>query len=111
MDERERKHPSYYVKKYHLDENDSAKVSMSEASLEKPMEKPEGPLFVSIDAFKTMMGDIEEIKNRVKSTDGILTHLNEIKNSKDRELEKWKASLEDMQRKLNYVDKVVFKEA
>lgn len=87
---------------------------------EEPVERKEdvmnapslkGPIFVEIDSFKTILGDISNIKNTIKSSDIILSHINEIKESKDRELDKWHSLLEDMQRKLNYVDKIVYKEA
>lgn len=91
------------------------KISESKYS-DEPVEKPEiipstGPIFVDVESFKTMLGDIETIRNNIKTSNDILQHLNEIKNSKDSELERWKSSLEDIQKKLNYVDKIVFKEA
>ena len=92
----------------------------SQGYVEEPFERKEdvmnapslkGPIFVEIDSFKTILGDISNIKNTIKSSDIILNHINEIKESKDRELDKWHSLLEDMQRKLNYVDKIVYKEA
>jgi len=81
-------------------------------------EKPEtkvyqrtGPIFIDIDSFRTMLGDIDTIKGDIKSSEIILEHLKEIKNSKDKELERWRLQLEDIQRKVNYVDKALFNEA
>ncbi|MCB9358400.1 hypothetical protein H6503_00560 [Candidatus Woesearchaeota archaeon] len=69
-----------------------------------------GPIFVDIEAFKTMLSDIDTIKNDMKSSSIVMQHLEEIKNSKDRELERWRTQLEDIQRKINYVDKILFME-
>jgi predicted nucleic acid-binding Zn-ribbon protein len=70
-----------------------------------------GPLFVDIEAFRTMLSDIDTIKNDIKSSESALQHLDELKNSKDREMERWRGQLENIQSKINYVDKVLFKEA
>jgi hypothetical protein len=37
-----------------------------------------------------------------------LERLNEIKNIKDKEFEKWRTLLEDMERKAVYIDKTLF---
>ena len=73
--------------------------------------KTNGPIFVDMDSFKTMIDGIDNIKQDVKSSEQILTHLNQIKDSKDKELERWRLQLEDIQRKISYVDKVIFNEA
>lgn len=70
-----------------------------------------GPLFVDIESFRTMLTDIETVRNDIKTSEIILQHLQEIKNSKDKELERWVTQLEDIQKKINYVDKVLFNEA
>ncbi|MFT4303409.1 MAG: hypothetical protein ACMXYG_02510 [Candidatus Woesearchaeota archaeon] len=70
-----------------------------------------GPIFVDIDAFKAMLGDIDTIKNDMKASSVIIQHLDEIKNSKDRELERWRLHLDDIHKKINYVDKILFNEA
>ena len=70
-----------------------------------------GPIFVDMDSFKAMTDGIDTIKQDIKSSEQILTHLNQIKDSKDKELERWRLQLEDIQRKISYVDKVIFNEA
>lgn len=74
-------------------------------------QRPEGPLFVDVDAFQHMIEYIDIVKKQVKQSDITLQHLDEIKNAKDRELDGWRTQLEDIQRKLNYVDKILFNEA
>jgi hypothetical protein len=100
-----------YVERYHLSDVEDKPVK---ELIDKPqirnIEK-QGPIFVDIESFRRMLGDIDTIKNDIKASEMIIQHLNEIKNSKDKELDRWRSSLEDMQRKLNYVDKVLFNEA
>jgi hypothetical protein len=92
--------------------NSMARLPDDDPVMAKPqLPNTTGPIFVDIESFKELLGDLENIKLRIKSSGEILRHLNDIKNSKDRELERWRESLEDMQRKINYVDHVVFKGA
>ncbi len=81
-----------------------------EGGMENYHQRP-GPIFINIDAFKGMLGDIETIQKDIKSSELILQHLQEIKNAKDMELERWRVQLENIQKKVTYVDKVLFNEA
>jgi len=65
---------------------------------------------VNINAFRNMLGDVETIKNKIKSSELIMEHLKEIKESKDSELERWRSQIEDIQKKINYIDKLLFNE-
>ncbi|MFT4343239.1 MAG: hypothetical protein ACMXYE_00665 [Candidatus Woesearchaeota archaeon] len=75
------------------------------------LQEHKGPLFVDIESFQTMIDDIDTIKKHIKMSEQTLKHLDEIKTSKDKELESWRSQLEDINRKINYVDKVLFNEA
>lgn len=72
--------------------------------------KKRGPIFVDINSFKTMLDGIDTIKSDIKLSEDVLQNLTKIKDSKDKELEKWRLQLEDIQRKISYVDKVIFNE-
>ncbi|MAG08044.1 hypothetical protein CMO89_01090 [Candidatus Woesearchaeota archaeon] len=67
-----------------------------------------GPLFVKQDSYKAILEGVSIIRNKLKESDDLVLNLNNIKNSKDKEFEKWRASLEDIQRKLIYVDKALY---
>ena len=99
-----------YKTKYRLDE---VEVPEEEIEDSPPVRKykTEGPIFVDIDAFRTLLNDLDGIRNDIKSSSDILQHLSEIKNSKDDEFEKWRLALEDLQKKIVYVDKIIYKEA
>lgn len=108
--ERKEEQAHYYVP----EEQEAYEAPGTEAIGEKPETKVyqrTGPIFIDIDSFRTMLGDIDTIKGDIKSSEIILEHLQEIKNSKDKELERWRLQLEDIQRKVNYVDKALFNEA
>lgn len=72
------------------------------------MHIPAEPLFINVTGFRTILGDLTSIKNEIKVCDKILDRLNDIKNQEDKQLEKWCSYLEDLERKLIYVDKILF---
>jgi len=77
---------------------------------EKLWEKPSGKtIYVKVDNFKAMLGTISIVRNDLKKSDGSLTKLENIKASKDKSFDKVKSSLDDMQKKLIFIDKTLFK--
>tara|TARA_Y100000310_G_C20693181_1_gene823730 strand:- start:1977 stop:2585 length:609 start_codon:yes stop_codon:yes gene_type:complete len=66
------------------------------------------PSYMKVDDFKEMLGGIQITKQNLKECDEIFSRLNQLKNDEDKEFEKWRSKLEDLQRKLIYVDKVLF---
>jgi hypothetical protein len=77
------------------------------ASVEKRPE-PKGPLYVPVEDYKAVLDGTEHVRNNLKEATDVLGRLNELKNEEDREFEKWRGELEDIQRKLTYVDKIIF---
>lgn len=104
-----------YIDKYNLNESEDRyedrDIDKDDILQKRNHEIMNGPIFVDIDSFMTILGDVESIKNKVTASDDILQHLKEIKTSKDRELSKWRGSLEDIQRKMNYIDKTIFEKS
>lgn len=67
-----------------------------------------GAIYVSLKQFDTIMQTIEEIKGSLRDCGESLTNANAIKNQEDTKLAKWHSTAENIQRKLLYVDKVLF---
>ncbi|MFH0979093.1 MAG: hypothetical protein V1837_07380 [Candidatus Woesearchaeota archaeon] len=65
------------------------------------------PLFVRVDDYREIIDGAAEIRNNLKEASDIVVRMNELKNEEDKEFEKWRLELEDMQRKLMYVDRIV----
>lgn len=65
-------------------------------------------MFVKADKYKEILEGVDTIKRKVKESEDILESLNEIKNIKDEEFEKWRTLLEDVERKSVYIDKTLF---
>ncbi|MFH1053315.1 MAG: hypothetical protein V1740_02750 [Candidatus Woesearchaeota archaeon] len=81
---------------------------MPEPIMEKRKFEDMGPLFVKTDDYKEIMKNIRDVRTKINESDQILLNLNEIKNQKEKEFDKIHNQLEDIQRKLVYIDKAVF---
>ena len=76
---------------------------------EVPARKPmRGPLYIRTDRFKQVLEDIELIKAKFKEEDDIFFRIADIKGSQDQKFEDFRKSLEDIQRKLLFIDKSLF---
>lgn len=69
---------------------------------------PQGPVFVKSNDFQDVLAKITQIKQNVQQTEDIFNKLNDIKNEKDQIFGQWKESLEDVQRKLLYIEKALY---
>ncbi len=65
-------------------------------------------MFVKADRYRELLKSVNIVKGKIKESENILERLNEIKNIKDKEFEKWRTLLEDMERKAVYIDKTLF---
>jgi hypothetical protein len=66
------------------------------------------PVYVKIDEYKDILDIMELIKGKVEQAKKTLGKINELKNSEDTQLEMWKDNLEDVQRKIDMIDSVLF---
>ncbi len=66
------------------------------------------PLFVLVDNYKCVLEELSETKNVLKNSEDILFRVNELKNEMDKKYELWRTEMEDVQRKLVFVDKTLF---
>lgn len=68
----------------------------------------EGPIFIEINDYKHLLDNVDEIKNGLKKSGDYIFKLEEYNEQKHYECEQWKASLEDIQRKMVYIQKTLF---
>ncbi|MBW2978396.1 hypothetical protein KY331_06125 [Candidatus Woesearchaeota archaeon] len=66
------------------------------------------PVFVRIDDYKDILDVINMIKNKISEAKATLGKINELKNEEDAELELWHTGIEEVERKMEYVDKTLF---
>ncbi|MBI2134939.1 hypothetical protein HYU09_03035 [Candidatus Woesearchaeota archaeon] len=68
-----------------------------------------GPIFMRVDRFRNVLRNVSEIRSSLKVSNEILSKLNDIDVNAEKEFEKWKNIMADMQKKLVFVDKTLFK--
>lgn len=66
------------------------------------------PIFVDLDLFKSMMDEVGMTKKNLKAMDDGISRLEDFRGDKQKEFEKWRKALEDIQRKLIYADRTLF---
>ena len=66
-------------------------------------------IYVRVDRFKATISGINIIRNDLKKSQEALAKLENIKHEKEKSFDKIKSSLDDMQKKLIFIDKTLFK--
>ncbi len=66
-------------------------------------------IYVRVDRFKAALGSINMVRSDLRKSEEALMKLENIKIAKDRSFDKFKLSLDDLQKKLIFVDKTLFK--
>ncbi len=66
------------------------------------------PIFVKIEEYKDVLDVINMVKAKIDEAKRTLGKINELKNEEDAELELWHSTLEEMERKVDFVDKALF---
>ncbi|MBW3014981.1 hypothetical protein KY330_01010 [Candidatus Woesearchaeota archaeon] len=66
------------------------------------------PLFIELDSFKAMVDEIGTVRRDVKNMNENLSNMAEMNIAKDKEFDKWRRTIEDVQRKLIFADKILF---
>lgn len=68
----------------------------------------QGPLYIRSDRFKAVLDDIEQIRAKFKEEEDFFLRINDIKSAQDQKFEGFKKTLEDVQRKLLFIDRTLF---
>jgi len=71
--------------------------------------EPVAPLFVSTNDYQAIMNGISEIRKTLGDSENILAELTSIKNQEEKVFSEWKTYMEDIERKISYVDTVIAK--
>lgn len=68
----------------------------------------EMPVYVRIEEYKDVLDIMNMIRNKIEDAKETLAKINELKNEEDAELELWHTGLEEVERKIIFVDKTLF---
>ncbi len=85
---------------------------MPKPKIEKPLspkkESNFSPIYMEVDKYRDILEEMSSIKDSIKAADNALQKLYELKDNRDKEIGRWHARMEDIQRKLNFLDKSLF---
>jgi len=81
-------------------------------TIEKEVEKiriiPK-PAYVGIEDYKKIINDTNTIRSKLMDAENFVKKLGEIKNDEEKAFERWRTQIEDVEKKLNYVDQIIAK--
>jgi hypothetical protein len=65
--------------------------------------------FVTVSRFQTVLTEADAIRSSIRKAEEVIARINELKKEEEKEFSMWRAQLEDAEKKLGYIDKVIFK--
>jgi hypothetical protein len=72
------------------------------------MNNPQMPVYVKVEQYKEVIDIMNLIKDKINEAKKILNNVYELKNQEDAELDQWSSELEEVERKINYIDTTLF---
>lgn len=65
------------------------------------------PAFVAVEDYKRIINDTNIIRSKLMDAETFVKRLGDLKNEEERSFERWRTQLEDVEKKLNYVDQLI----
>jgi hypothetical protein len=85
--------------------------------MEEPEEEPieeaapvKEPQFLKASESRSLVAEAEEMRRSLNRIGGIIKEIDSLKEAEEKEFHRWRINLEDAEKKLSYVDRVIFKE-
>ena len=66
-------------------------------------------IYIKIDEYKDVLNLLQIIRNKIRYAKAILNEINQLKTEEDSELEEWTANIDEVERRIDFMDKVLFK--
>ncbi|MBN1644919.1 hypothetical protein JW851_02685 [Candidatus Woesearchaeota archaeon] len=67
------------------------------------------PIFVGVDDYKLIINNTNIIRSKLLEAEDFAKKLNHLKHKESQILDKWQSRIEDIDKKMNYIDKLVSK--
>ncbi len=68
----------------------------------------ETPVFIKIDEYKDILDIIHLTKSKIKEAKSLIEKINELKNAEDYELNSWHSSIDEIEKRVMFIDKTLF---
>ncbi len=69
------------------------------------MDDQRAPVFVKVEEYKSILQLLDGIKQRLAQAKSLLATVNDLKQQEDQQLEAWARDIDDVEERLNSVDK------
>ena len=66
------------------------------------------PIYVKIDEYKEILEIINMIKDKIYEAKSTVKKLNDIRAEEDNEIDMWNGNLQEIERKVEFIDKTLF---
>ncbi|MBI2541986.1 hypothetical protein HYV80_04720 [Candidatus Woesearchaeota archaeon] len=66
------------------------------------------PVFVKIDEYKEILDVLEMVKSKIREIRETLGSINSLRNEEDGELSMWNNTINEIERKIEGIDKIMF---
>lgn len=71
-------------------------------------ERSGAPVFVKVEEYKEILDVLDMIKGKIKEIRGTLGGINELRNEEDSELAMWNSTINEIEKKIDGIDKIMF---
>lgn len=66
------------------------------------------PVFIKVDEYKEVLDVLDMIKSKLKEIRSTLDNINALRNEEDTELAMWNNSVNEIEKKIDSIDKMMF---
>lgn len=68
----------------------------------------EAPIFIKIDQYKDVLDILHLTKSKIREARVLIEKINELKNAEDTEINAWQNSLDEVEKRVLFIDKSLF---
>lgn len=65
------------------------------------------PVFVKIEKYDAVLDLVSKIRTKMQDAEGLLHQVEELKNEEDAQIERWKASLQEVRANVGFVQQAL----
>lgn len=66
------------------------------------------PVFVKVDEYKEILDVLDLIKGKINEIRATLGNINELRSEEDAEVSMWNSTIDDIEKKIEEIDKMMF---
>ena len=66
------------------------------------------PVFVKVDEYKDILDVLDMVKAKIKEIRDVLGNINALRNEEDAELAMWNSTINEIEKKIDSIDRIMF---